>query len=752
MSPVPLRDNIDYRPQKRKKQAKSKRKQIDTAAADFETIDGSAWLYTMAWFEGQRNAKGHINPHKPKKLKSALDEYTESSPFTFKRFVDFIFDNAGIIWRRGGKNAVKGLRCPYLYFYNLKYDAGVVIKELQATSIDRIMNMEKIVIDAITTEPVSINRDKYGNPKLTAKQKKKYLLELNYLPKRHLRLKPLGKLALCIDAKGIERVRGAIDCFDIAQFYGKSLAKASVDAMKNGLIEQTKLDSIDTKRINEKSYRENNYEEIKKYALVDAEVTAQLSWIKVQELESNGFRMTNPYSPASVAERALLDLCELPSLDDMMSSHEDRVLSFWTAYQGGWFESLGSGLIQDVRAYDLASAYPYVMYHLPNCFEGHWSQGGRDRSERFFKWLRKRKPMTLGCAECTVTFPKNLPIYPASKMSSFGCVVNPQIVQGWFVADEIAEFIEWGADVRIRKWYIHYPDYTSQNLYPFRPFIEPAYKAKYELGLLKDSGEDFDRAAYDCEKIKLNSTYGKLVQAISENPEISEPNINDLLSENLDAIDSLLYRNHLKELDSPERKQKTGNIWNPIWGATITGATRARLAEFIRFNGPESIVGVATDGIILKTPSVAVPPLPAPAIYNLGEWEDDGVGDCLMIMSGVYSIRPPEGKIKSTYRGNAALFLGGDDQPTNWFDFCKENPTEKQIVRDHENHPNSRPYSIKEAKVKGDYSLINVFRVVRASIKALGDSNKRVWDGDLPETFDDLQTDWFESSPHRSLL
>ena len=103
---VPLRDNVNYRKQRRKKQAKSKRKQIDTSAGDFETIDGKAWLFTIAWYESQVNAKGNALHRKPKTLKSALQEYTSENPFTFKRFVDFIFDNMGIIWRRGGKNKV----------------------------------------------------------------------------------------------------------------------------------------------------------------------------------------------------------------------------------------------------------------------------------------------------------------------------------------------------------------------------------------------------------------------------------------------------------------------------------------------------------------------------------------------------------------------------------------------------------------------------------------------------------------------
>ena len=360
---VPLRDNVNYRRQKRKKQAKSKRKQTDVSAGDFETIDGNAWLFTIAWYESQVNAKGNALHRKPKVMKSAIEEYTSENPFTFKRFVDFIFDNMGIIWRRGGKNQVKGLRCPYLYFYNLKYDGQTIIKELSSRPeiIDKIMLMQKVVIDVNSLEEVAVIRDKWGNPRLTKGQDRLDLLQISYLPKKHLRMKPLGRLSRCVDSKGVERIRGAIDCFDIAQFYGKSLANASKDAMKDGLITQTKLDTVDTKRMNDPQYREDNYDEILEYALIDSKVTLELTWIKVQELENNGFRMVNPYSPASVSERSLLDLCDMPSMDAMWKNHQERILSFWTAFTGGWFSAMGSGMKRGVRCYDIASAYPATM-------------------------------------------------------------------------------------------------------------------------------------------------------------------------------------------------------------------------------------------------------------------------------------------------------------------------------------------------------------------------------------------------------
>ena len=171
--------------------------------------------------------------------------------------------------------------------------------------------------------------------KLTEAQEKLELMTHHYLPRKHLSLKPLGALQSYEDEKGFTRKVGGVDMFDMAQFYGCSLAKASSRAVDDGLIEQMKLDTIDTARINDAEYREKNREEIMNYALVDSEVTLKLSWEKIQEFESQGVRMVMPYSLASVAERNLLDTYEFPTMDDMMKNDRDIVMMGWNSYAGG---------------------------------------------------------------------------------------------------------------------------------------------------------------------------------------------------------------------------------------------------------------------------------------------------------------------------------------------------------------------------------------------------------------------------------
>jgi len=713
----PLKDDIRYRRQSRKKSAASLMNKNDIAGADFETVDGDAWLFTLAHFEGDE-------------VKSNWIEFNEENPFNLSVFIKWISNEVGSLWRKGG--GVKGITHPYLYFWNMTFDASSIIKSLSDEAIDELLESGDTVVNAFTHQLVKLEK-KGNNFIIPPNMKESELVALHYLPRKYLRLKPLGSLYEFTDSKDLLRRRGVVEMFDMAQFYGCSLKVASSKAIDEGLIDEMKLDSIDASRINDADYRMENYEEIIRYGLVDAEVTLKLSWFKVQEFEGNGVRMIMPYSLASVAERNLLDTSDIPTLDDMMANNRRIVMMAWNSYRGGWFECLGSGKTSGIRAFDLASAYPYIMAHLPDFTVGYWSEGDETNSRLFYEWLEERQPYSLGFAECIIQFPAGMKLYPGVMMSSKNCTMTPRNISGWFCADEIIEFQKWGATIFIDRWCCHYP--KPGAVYPLRDFINRWYEVKYAEGKKKGTA-DFDKAKYAVSKVCLNSIYGKLIQTVEKD---------DFL--------------------------KPGKLWNPIWGAVITGATRARMAEFARLNSP--VYAVATDGIVVQDrPDLVIPDRPLESCRNLGMWEEEtpkGGGDLLAIMSGVYSIiaKTESGKTKTTTRGNASLFIGRHDpncnpdnrecekldcQPMNWLEFCELNGDFVSICRDEHNHPFSRPYSLGEARMKGDYSLVNQFRVVKATIKVVGDSNKRLWMKSQPTTFNDLMQNWYESSPHSHLL
>ena len=184
---------------------------------------------------------------------------------------------------------------------------------------------------------------------------------------------------------------------------------------------------------------------------------------------------------------------------------------------------------------------------------------------------------------------------------------------------------------------------------------------------------------------------------------------------------------------------KAGQLWNPMYASTVTGATRARLAELLRLND-YSALSVATDGILFPTEKLrCIPERPLPAPRNLGQWELEEQGELALLMSGVYSMTSND-FVKTVFRGHASLFL---QNRTDLFQFCHDHSTKSNLsttVR--------RPYSAGEARVRGDMELMNRFREVDFTIRPAGDSTKRLWGAQTPVYFGDLLSQWWPSRPH----
>ena len=614
-----------------------------------------------------------------------------------------------------------------MWYFNLQYDAQAIIKGLPAETVDAIYSDMTVIVDTEDwqVEPfaqrLTIPNPNYGKVKRSkvssakrktkAKQRKKKdmrktiqvwavgtpedyeimpfnrYIKVSYLPKKHLSLEPLK-----FYTDGIKWAK--IDCWDIRPFCGggtlnvnsqKHLNETKIDFSNE---EMNLLGSMSPEGV---KFSIDNYEK-------DSNLTARLAWKIVSGFESNEVRMARPYSPASVAERAALDRCDIPTLNDMIDSNRYDVLASWSAYTGGWFDPDGE-------------AWDYLQRH----------------------W----KPYSLSYFEAEVVFPEGLNIYPAAKKSEVAeCLMNPRIQYGWFTGDEIMEFSNWNAEISIERWSAFIPieesktgaDWEDGVRYPFRPFIEQFYGGKLEQDRLKGTPE-YDPEKRAIFKLMINSLYGKTVQAIESD---------DL--------------------------RRTGPLWNPFYGAVITGGCRSRMAEMIRVNGDENLLAVNTDGLIFKGEiDVVVPDNPKPVYFgeelvNLGDWDDEGDGALLLMMSGVYSVLKEivndlVVKSKTTFRGSYAMFIDhrndegeliSDFYAEDWFSFCQRYFDETEVVRNAEINPTMRPYSLGEAKMRSDYTLTNQFRIVELSISAHGDSNKRKW-LETPETFGDLTERWWPS-------
>lgn len=745
---ISLREDFAYKQQKRRESAGNKQTKKDIFAWDFETSNGDAVITSFSYHDGE-DWVGFAQDHR-------------EEPFTIKWFMGAVWSQMGRVHSRTEKKRrVHRMAVPKGFAWNANFEFGSMLKTLPDATVNTLRRDAGCVIDIDTGEIDSdIYKEqgqwkRYSGGRIT---RNKYVA-IFYIPKKYLKMEPIFFRTNIGDKKQVRLP--SIQCFDIAQFYGGSLEKAAQNELGEG-----KVDNISREMLGSNPpthpYWTDNWEHIWEYAIKDSVLTAKLAWLKVQGFENNGVRMNKPISCAYVAEQVVYDLCIMPTLNPIWKNAPTRIKQAWTAYQGGWFEATGAGYSEGVRAYDLASAYPHVMWWLPDFNGGMWFDSDKcknaEQSKRmFYDYLdKKHKHYRIAFASAKVMFPKNLRLYPASKGrradgTNLPTVLNPELVEGWFTGDEIAEFRKWGAKIILGDWFYHVPkadhDKTAKDVgedgvrYPLRPFIQTFYSMKLEHAKNRDaccdcSAQlpctqeecDFDKDAYNVSKVMINSIYGKLMSMVE---------------------------------DKVTKLGRTGNLWNSMWASITTAGCRMRLAEFCRVNGTDTIMSCATDGIIVNT-DATIPENPCPAIFdgervNLGDWEDDGTGNLLLLMSGVYSIikEPlPDGTVpaKSTYRGNYALFIGYD-YPDNWWDFCKTYANDDKVVRDEENNPHSRPYSLGEAGVRKDYSLVNSFRVVKQTVRAMGDSNKRSWHGcEKPTTFGDLTEQWYESNPHRRMI
>jgi len=658
----PLRELPYIARQSRKKPAIANLPERKMMGADTETIEGRIWLFS-----------------------------TEAGVWEIDSFSDLmkaIYQRPHLSkWKKtkasGRGPNLRGFSPMEFFFYNLKFDAqaclrlladDVVLSLLASREKEGDIAKSKVIVNAETGD--------FG-PEVKGK-----MVELDYLEGKSFVIRPLEWR---IDNKWL---LGACWWWDISQFYGRLPLKLAAEEY----LGETKIEKmfdgsiLDASRFDEPEYRDYYREDIDEYAIQDAILAGRLARLKRNHFIVSGVRFIKPYSIANVSQRACLDTCAIPTINAYKSNpfYLKYLERAHTSFLGGWFECIGSGFHPSVQSIDLVSAYPYVMFHLPDIMsDGIWLEGSG--KESFINWLNHREAMSIGFAEVAFLFDNDLKWNPLAMKNRKGTLITPRFVRGWFSADEISEAMKWPhSQMTVGRWF-YFSDHSKRR--PFAPFVERFFKMKME--------SEPQSVEYMVSKVCANSLYGKTCQAINN---------------------------------------QTGKLWNPLYSATITGSTRARMAECLRLND-YSALQVATDGLVFPKELLRhIPNRPLPAPYNLGQWELEDEGDILIMMSGVYSIKNEE-KTKSRYRGHSAYFLRGLGEG-GLFGFCDEYSELSRIVRNVR-----QPYSVKQARMKGDLSLTNVFADHKYSIQPAGDLNKRYW-LKRPQTFGDLTENWWPSDPH----
>ncbi len=558
-----------------------------------------------------------------------------------------------------------------------------------------------------------------------------------------------------------------IELWDAAQFYKMPLTVAGKKYLGVGKME-TCFDGtkLDVSRLEEMIWvdigygfepREVRYwdyykADILKYADLDGNLCGQLARRIKNEFVDNGIRFKKAYSPANVGQQALMSTGYDQTINLMESNKKFKQLmeKADTSYHGGRFECSRIGYFKDMVGVDLVSAYWYVLYHLPaimqsetvnkkrvESVDGKIIKGNLQNMSTWDEWMEQRNPYSIGFIDVKVLFQECewYPLVDNAKTT----LVGTQYYEGTICADEYAEMLLWNPiSVETGTWIYHKQE---SDVRPFREIMTKCLEQKMSC----EKGS----AGYNVAKVVGSSLYGKTSQ----------------------KIDDIM-----------------GGMWNSCYSSTITGGTRARLAEIIRLNSATGYpIMVATDGCIFAREDLKVipkrPVCDSEAPDSLGEWEIEETGDCLVIGSGLYSFvkiyEPeimqvgydwipikPKTTHKTAVRGDGRAILNKSPYD-NWYDFCNGHLEETEVVA-----TANRPLSLGQVgwdrKLSLDrvaagkpqlhadrpepytYDNMNIFVEEPISIRPCTESLKRI-PVTRPATFSDLLSNQYVLAPHYSV-
>jgi len=221
----------------------------------------------------------------------------------------------------------------------------------------------------------------------------------------------------------------------------------------------------------------------------------------------------------------------------------DKVKEIATrAYFGGRIDATGYGFCNPVYHYDIVSAYPAAIAHLPNLSK--------------VRWNHQKKPKDLGnvnAGRFVARIKWDIPdqswgVFPWRSKS--GTIRYPLVGEGWYWDTEILAAIEKGLGKYI----------SVEELWFTTGYLEkPLYNKIHETFEYRKELKRTGNPAHFSTKLILNSLYGKFAQTVGK-----------------------------------------AQYYSPIWAGMITAQTRAQLLEQV----DENTLCVMTDSIWTSSPLV----------------------------------------------------------------------------------------------------------------------------------------------------
>src|SRR2546428_741784 len=309
------------------------------------------------------------------------------------------------------------------FFYNLTFDAEVILKTLPQRVLDSYKK----------TRFLEFVFDGY---------------KIDYLPSKRL---------------AIRKGHHSSVFFDIAQYYHESLTSAYQNNIGKLPLEYLEIKS---KRSVFSRYYFNHFpKQIREYCIQDCRYTKEIAenWIRLF-YSAFGFYPARWISSGYLAEKVLINQnVHIPRFSE---TPEDVQEFAYNSYFGGRFEILKRGLVGRAYIYDINSAYPFALTKIPDLTKGFWIKRKSIHPEALLGFFK---------IEADIPDVKHVPPFPFRKDSM---VFFPS---GKFVTFATLEELKACENHEFYR-ILDSVQYLSRNQsYPYRQFIENLYLKRLEL-------------------------------------------------------------------------------------------------------------------------------------------------------------------------------------------------------------------------------------------------------------------------------
>lgn len=418
---------------------------------------------------------------------------------------------------------------------------------------------------------------------------------------------------------GLPGDKRSVKVFDVMTFFQSSFVKACDDYLGEDWF---KRDQIIADKARRGDFHLSERESIIEYNEAELVNLVRLMSTLREHCRSVDLQPDSWHGPATIATKLLRNHGVGDHMDtrieDRYPDTEERIgpaRAARFAYAGGRVEMLKYGDITGpVYEYDIASAYPAAMQHLPSLADGTWTHYTKDPGPRQFAlyhvvWKltdrsRLHEPM------------------PFPWRDRHGQIYFPSNGDGWYWSPEVDA-------MRARKgfnWWVHeaWVFTPKRRTKPFK-FVPEQYALRRKL---KAEGHGGQYAI----KLGLNSMYGKLAQqtgAIEAKDPCDCPTDNGATPHD---------EGHRTGRYSPPKTHQLE------WAGWITSWCRAQVTT-AGMQNPSSVIAFATDALF------TLEPLNLSLGKALGEWEQTTFSTWWNIQAGFYGGTTDDGQTVSKTRG-----------------------------------------------------------------------------------------------------